>query len=943
MPLAAIYLLGRFEVRAADRVVLDRSWGRRKAAAVLKLLAIQRSRSLHREQIMDALWPDLDPAAAANNLHKSLHYLRAAFSEQGLSGQVIRFTGDIVALSPDVWIDCHEFRRLADAARGAGEPAAFEAALAHYSGDLLPDDRYEDWAEPLRDELRQLRAQLLSEVSRIYDAQGETERAAERLRQLLADDPVNEAAHRALIRLYAESGSRHRALRQYQQCREALRRELGVEPSPETDAVYQAIVRGGAWAGASGPISAPRTEAGAQAIVRGGAPDQRSGGAEARSAPPAPAAGPAAGHRSAAVPGEAGGPPPVLVPVPVARPSQPVHPLFGREPEREQAEALLDGALGGRGQALFITGAAGIGKSHLAQHLVEAAQQRGALALAGRCYELEAAASYQPVRDMLAQLMAEARPSDDHPAAALPQQSVHLKRLLAAPAVELPAVADPALLQVALFQEAVNLFAAVASPARPLVLFFDDLHAADEATLRLVHFLCRHLQREAILLLATYRAEDAAQSPPLVSLLASLRRERLVREIVLGPLPDAAIRRLVEHRFGGHPVAPDLVQEIAGRAEGNPLFATELVHTAIEQGWARVVDGQWQRRDGNLAPVPGAVHDLLDRRLQRLSDAGRQVLHLAAVMGRDVDYALLRRALPLPEAALLDGVDECLSAYVLQEAPEGYRFHHSLLREAVYRRLTRARRQQLHRTLAAAIAAEPADAPAAEGGHAAEAIAYHFAQSDEPWRATPFLRSAARRAASVYANDQAIRLYEQAIAILRAHPARAEPLHLALLLEELGDLRQRAGEAARSAALFEEACALLARAGHDEHVVRVQGKAALAQIAAGNVQRAGQLLQAMLQALTEQSPQMVVARTYYILAQLHWHSAEYREALQAAEKAFQAAQSSGDAAEQAHAYEVLALACHSLGDWQKGVECELNRHRLGVPGFDTEEAFDAHL
>jgi DNA-binding SARP family transcriptional activator len=941
VPLAAIYLLGRFEVRAGDRVVLDRSWRRRKAAAVLKLLAIQRAGSLHREQIMDALWPDLDPAAAANNLHKSLHYLRTAFAEQGLSGQVIRFTGDIVALSPDVWIDCYEFCRLAEAARGAGEPAAFEAALALYSGDLLPDDPYEDWAAPLRDELRQLRAQLLSEVSRIYETQGQMERAAERLRQLLADDPVNEGAHRSLIRLYAQSGSRHRALRQYQQCREALQRELGVEPSPETDAAYQAIVRGGARAATSGPVSALEIEAGSQAIVRGRAPDQSSRSAAVPGGPPVRAAGRGAGHGSASPQGEAGGAPPV--PVPVARPSQPAHPLFGREAEREQAEALLDAALGGQGQALFITGVAGIGKSHLAQHLVEAVQRRGALTLAGRCYELEAAASYRPVRDVLAQLMAEARASGDDPAAALLQQSVHLKRLLAAPAVEVPAVADPALLQVALFQEAVSLFAAVASEARPLVLFFDDLHAADEATLRLVHFLCRHLEREAILLLATYRAEDAAQSPPLISLLASLRRERLGRELALGPLPDGAIRRLVEHRFGGRAVAADLVQEIAGRAEGNPLFATELVHTAIEQGWARVVDGQWQRRDGSVAPVPGAVHDLLDRRLQRLSDAGRQVLHLAATMGCDVDYALLRRALPLPEAELLDGMDECLGAYVLQETPEGYRFHHSLLREAVYRRLTRARRQQLHRTLAAAMAAGPADAPAGEGGQAAEAIGYHFAQSDEPWRATPFLRRAARRAAAVYANDQAVRLYEQAIAILRAHPARAEPLHLALLLEELGDLRQRAGEAARSAALFEETCTLLAGAGQDEHVVRVQGKTALAQIAAGNVHRAGELLQTMLQALTEQSPQMVVARTYYILAQLHWHSAEYREALQAAEKAFQAAQSSGDAAEQAHAYEVLALACHSLGEWQKGVECELNRHRLGVPGFDTEEAFDAHL
>ena len=82
---------------------------------------------------------------------------------------------------------------------------------------------------------------------------------------------------------------------------------------------------------------------------------------------------------------------------------------------------------------------------------------------------------------------------------------------------------------------------------------------------------------------------------------------------------------------------------------------------------------------------------------------------------------------------------------------------------------------------------------------------------------------------------------------------------------------------------------------------------------------------------------------YYQLSQLHWHSARHGDALEAAEKALEASLSSEDVSEKSHAYEALALACHSLGDWQKGIEYELLRDQLGASGFDTDEAFDAHL
>lgn len=882
-----ISLLGHFEVRAGPGVIIDRSWSRRKAKALLKLLALQKGRSLHREQVLDALWPDLEPAAAANNLHKNLHYLRTAFTAHGVAPAIVGIAGDLVVLSSDVWVDLDEFQRQAQRARTSrGDLALYERALAVYTGDLLPEDIYEDWAAQPREELRVLVLQLLQGMSHLYEAQGRPEPAAESLQRMLQIDPLHEDAQRSLMRLYAESGSRHRALQQYQKCRQSLERELGVGPSDETEALYHAIVEG---------RLTTRTPAGAARTI-----EREPSRAEAQL------------------------------------------PYYGREQELELAEDLVEEALQGRGQALFIGGIAGIGKTRFAQQIVTAAEDSGAFVLNSRSYELETPAAYQPLRDMLRQVL-EKLPGEAVTQAL--QQSLYLRRLLPAAVVGehsraplLPA-ADPAWLQGELFQEASRLFTELAAARRGLVLWLDDLHAADEASLHLLHFVCRQLPKHPMFLIATYRSEEAGQDHPLAPFLASLRREHLIRQVTLGPLPERAMGLVIEQVFGGQPVERDLLREVADSAEGNPFYATELAHALVEEGTARLTGGRWQRRGTGAAPVPGAVQDLLDRRLQRLDDAALQVLRIAAVLGRTFDYGLLRRSLSLPERAILDALDDSIASCIVEETEVGYRFRHQLLREGIYHRLTRARRQQLHRIAASALEEGSPGAPNADP----DVVGYHFAQSDEPWRAVPYLQSAGRRAASVFANDQAIGLYEQALTLLREHPQPAESELLASLLEELGDVVRRTGEIGRAVPWYEEALSLFLAIGYDGAAIRVRGKAALSHIMLGHTRVASELLGDTLHAMTEQWPQYVVARTYYLLAQYRWHSGQHRAALEAAEQALHAAEASGDVAQRAQAYEAMALACHSLGDWQRGVEYELNRQALGTPGFDTDEAFDAHL
>jgi DNA-binding SARP family transcriptional activator/TolB-like protein len=242
-------LLGPVTILIDGVLVEERQWTRRKARALLKLLALAPQHQLHREQLIEDLWPEQEPELAANNLNKIIHAARRALEPDLKSGSDSRFilTHDqhVLLRAPgDLWIDVEEFERRAAAALKSKIASEYEAALELYAGELLPEDRYEDWAAARRERLSRLANRLLAESAQLYESAGQFQQSIERFQQLVALHPSNEDAHRHLMRLYAVSGSRHEALAQYQQCQAALRKELDAEPEPQTIALYEQIVAG---------------------------------------------------------------------------------------------------------------------------------------------------------------------------------------------------------------------------------------------------------------------------------------------------------------------------------------------------------------------------------------------------------------------------------------------------------------------------------------------------------------------------------------------------------------------------------------------------------------------------------------------------------------------------------------------------------------------------
>ena len=198
---------------------------------------------------MELLWPEMDPESAANNLNKSIHAARRALEpdlKSGADSHFIITQGQQVLLRApgNFWIDVGQFEQRAAEAIKTADTQLYENALLLYEGDLLIEDLYEDWAAARREQLRALHQDLLMRLAQLCERQSQYQQSIKRLKELLACEPSNEEAHRQLMRLYALTGNRHQALRQYEQCREAIRKELDAEPDPATVKLHQQIISG---------------------------------------------------------------------------------------------------------------------------------------------------------------------------------------------------------------------------------------------------------------------------------------------------------------------------------------------------------------------------------------------------------------------------------------------------------------------------------------------------------------------------------------------------------------------------------------------------------------------------------------------------------------------------------------------------------------------------
>ncbi|HLF73576.1 MAG TPA: AAA family ATPase [Anaerolineales bacterium] len=601
--------------------------------------------------------------------------------------------------------------------------------------------------------------------------------------------------------------------------------------------------------------------------------------------------------------------------------------LAGREAEFETLRLWQESVPDGHGKTILISGETGVGKTLLAGELLCAAAGAGIKTLFGAANELEGPLPYQPFVEAFDRLLIEeGRAPSENPITHFSDNSGDTQR-------------D----QWSLFHAAAAFLIDQAAQS-PVILLIDDLHAADEASLHLFHYLVRQTRTAPITLLATYRTDLAPViTAPFGALVNALYREHLSETLTLSPLSGDAAIQVVKQILGGEPALP-LVEAIREITEGNPFFIQEITRALVKSDQVEEREGRWILKPETELRTPTDLGGLLRERITRLGPQVESVLTSAAVAGREFDFEILRYMTSLPDADLLEALDSALAAHLLEETAAGYRFRHALIRSVLYDLPSRARRARLHGRAGEAIEAAFALRPYGLRARV-EDLAHHFNLSDRRDRALEYLIQAGQKAASLFAFEAAVKQFEQALSLMDAL-ALTEPGRRWALLESLGWWHSLLANTPRAVECFERAIGLPEADGwtsapHDR--LRMHRTAAATLITAGDIQSAEAHLRTALSEVDEQADDPEIAHLLYSLAQLHWHKGEYQQAFEAAQKSLGIAERFNIPDAVARAFEMLALACHSLGEWQQGLVFEEKRALLAGPGLDVTDAFDVHL
>lgn len=718
-------VLGHLEVRR-DGAVLD--LGTPLQRALLALLLVENGRPVSTDRIADALWgeaPPQDPAASVQTYVFRLRRLLEPGRERGAVSVLERTsTGyrlDVTAAS----VDAHRFQALAAQARrllehGAPDAAATAAAQAlglWRDGSALPELVDVPGVQPFRARLAEVRLACLEDGLAAQVALGRLAEALPELDALTAAHPYRERPWLLLMTALHRAGRTAEALERFQQVRQLLDEELGLQPGPALRDLQRRVL-----SEESGLTSEPVLE---------------SAGAAERTA---------------------------VLTEPAGAPSRvPDDALVGRLREQAAIARVLGETTRSGLRVVLVEGEAGIGKSRLAREAVAMAGASGQGTAWATCHEDDDLPALWPWRRLLGALCAGA------------------------------ASAGPTESEAGMFAvfEQVATGLRLAAAARPLLLVIDDLQWADPTSLRLLAYLAVEARDADAALVLTCRSGPREED--LTRALSVVARSPGFTHLPLRGLSDSDSTLLVEGvlRRGGSPgMSREQLAALLERGGGNPFFTIELARLVTEDARLRT----------DRTALPPAVRETVGARLARLPLAVRAALHIAAVVGAEVDVRLLLRVSSMPPDQLLTGLDMATAAGLLAPTRgERLRFTHALVRETVLAEIGDLQRRRVHATIAAAL---PPTADVTERAH-------HLIQG-RPFTAggetSAAAVAAAETAAEQHAYDDAARWYDRALAVVDAEPdLDAAPHDRQSLLVAVGRMEALSGRRSAAQRHFAEA------------------------------------------------------------------------------------------------------------------------------------------
>ena len=482
--------------------------------------------------------------------------------------------------------------------------------------------------------------------------------------------------------------------------------------------------------------------------------------------------------------------------------------MVGREHEMQQARAVWNRVLAGQGQMLLISGEPGIGKTRLVRELVTQAEVSGGQALVGISYA-EGGTPYAPFGQIIGEVLRNGHQEGfDLPEFVLADLLTLAPELRPRyPDVPENPPLDPQAEQQRLFQNLL-IFCAALSDRAPLLVVLEDAHWADSGSLYVLRHLARNTRRRSVMIVATYREVELDQARPLHEVLLDVDRERLATRLKLTRLTREETRELLGILFAEE-ITPEFVDGIYRETEGNPFFIEEVCKALVGSGRMYYEDGRWHRPSMAELGIPQSVRVAIQSRVGKLPFDSQETLRVAAVLGREFDFDTLAETSELAEDALVEALEDAEQAQLIEEVgTEGggsFAFEHRLIPTTLVEGLRSLQRRRLHRRAANALETFHPDN--------FEALAYHYDESGEAEEATNYLLKAGDRARGLYAHQEAIDNYQQALDFLKE---AGDLEHAARTLMKLGLTYHNAFDFKAARQAYEEGFIVWQRLGEVE-------------------------------------------------------------------------------------------------------------------------------
>ena len=453
--------------------------------------------------------------------------------------------------------------------------------------------------------------------------------------------------------------------------------------------------------------------------------------------------------------------------------------LVGREKEIAELQRLLDLSREAKGTTVFISGEAGSGKTRIVHEFLKTAEKKGITILAGWCLS-NAGVPYFPFVEAFESYLSSNEVDT--------VQKMELTSWFLESSYSIRFGRDETLTP-QLWKD--QTFAAITkellsiSTNKPTILFLDDVHWADSASLSLLHYLSRAINSERILVIATFRNEELntpndGQVHPLIETLRLMGREDLFKEINLTNLDQKNVGRIAESMLGG-PVNPEFVEKLAKESRGNPLFVVESLKLLSEHGSLVKEQSQWRVSVEKL-DIPVKVKDIILRRLSALKPNQRRVLDVASVVGDLFDPELLGAVLNIDSLEVLETLNAISQSNSLVTCEKRFfRFDHAKSREVLYEEIRLPLRMGYHGRIAERIESKSQDAKMLNVSD----LAYHYAQAENIEKSLRYSLAAGKEALFKFSNSEAIKHFNYVLQIISGIPEYAEEKRIAL--EGLGD------------------------------------------------------------------------------------------------------------------------------------------------------------